>query len=197
MNRRERKKEETRIKIIDCSIQLFKDKGFANTSMEEIAEKSDVAKGTLYNYFPDKESILASHFQLVIEDYKEEIKINIASIKGIKNKLLNLIEFISEIFNTNSELTAIYFRYRLQNLFVADPLDKTKRSGIETVICEVILDGQKENELRKDVPVEILSRNLQFLILSFLISCLAFNSEVALIETRMQIIDLFLNGAKI
>ncbi len=54
MNRRERKKEETRIKIINCTIELFKDKGFSDTSMEEIAEKSDVAKGTLYNYFSDR-----------------------------------------------------------------------------------------------------------------------------------------------
>jgi AcrR family transcriptional regulator len=38
--------------------------------MEEIAEQSDVSKGTLYNYLPDKESILVGHFQSVIVDNK-------------------------------------------------------------------------------------------------------------------------------
>jgi AcrR family transcriptional regulator len=58
MNRRERKKEETRKNIITSALELFKEKGFQETLVEEISEKADVSKGTLYNYFSDKESIL-------------------------------------------------------------------------------------------------------------------------------------------
>jgi AcrR family transcriptional regulator len=196
MNRRERKKEETRTNIIECAMKFFKDKGFAGTSMEEIAEKSDVSKGTLYNYFQDKESILSAYFQSVIKEYKEKTKLDITNVEGLENKLFKLVEFINDIFNKNLELTTIYFNYRLQNLFITDPLDKTKRSGIEDVISEVIAEAYKKNELRKDVHIEVLVRNLQFLIMSFLIPYLAFNEKTDINENKKQIIDMFLNGAK-
>ena len=78
INRRERKKEETRVSIIDCAVSFFREKGFQETSMEEIAEKSDVSKGTLYNYFENKESILVGYFQTIIADYGKNMKENFA-----------------------------------------------------------------------------------------------------------------------
>ena len=110
MNRRERKKEETRSNIIDCSISLFKSKGFQQTSMEEIAEKSDVSKGTLYNYFPDKESILVGYFQSTIADYGQDIKAAVSEGEDLKGKLYNLMSFKKGILGNDMELTAIYLK---------------------------------------------------------------------------------------
>ncbi len=53
-SRVERKKEETKQKIVSVAIALFQQKGFDDTAMEQIAEEVDIAKGTLYNYFPVK-----------------------------------------------------------------------------------------------------------------------------------------------
>jgi AcrR family transcriptional regulator len=118
MSRRERKKEETRSSIIDCAIRLFKEKGFQQTSMEEIAELSDVSKGTLYNYFPDKESILVGYFQNVIADYGMDIKDAVMEGKDLKSKLYNLLDFKKGILGEDMELTGIYLKYRMQNLFM-------------------------------------------------------------------------------
>ena len=57
-NRTERKKEETRQKVIGVALQLFRQNGLEATTMEQIAEVADIAKGTLYNYFPAKEAII-------------------------------------------------------------------------------------------------------------------------------------------
>jgi len=86
MNRRERKKEETRENIIDCAASFFREKGFQETSMEEIAKKSDVSKGTLYNYFKDKESILVGYFQVVIADYGKQIKEKFTESKDMNKR---------------------------------------------------------------------------------------------------------------
>jgi TetR/AcrR family transcriptional regulator, cholesterol catabolism regulator len=59
LSRRERKKEETRERIFQAAMRLFKQKGFEATTVDEIAEKADVAKGTFFNYFPHKEAIFA------------------------------------------------------------------------------------------------------------------------------------------
>jgi AcrR family transcriptional regulator len=55
---RERKKQETRRHILDVAVDLFQDQGFDRTSVDEIAARADVSRGTCFNYFPTKESIL-------------------------------------------------------------------------------------------------------------------------------------------
>src|SRR5690242_11836647 len=104
MNRRERKKEETRLNIIDYAVDLFKKKGFHKTSMEEIAEKADVAKGTLYNYFEDKESILSAYFQTKFADYGKEFMSFFKDNQEIKARLSRLMDFKNEVFGDDAEL---------------------------------------------------------------------------------------------
>ncbi len=57
-SRRERKKRETRRRIVAEATRLFSERGFDAPTVDEIAEAADVAKGTIYNYFGSKEAIL-------------------------------------------------------------------------------------------------------------------------------------------
>ncbi len=57
-SRRERKKRETRRRIVAEATRLFTERGFDAPTVDEIAVAADVAKGTIYNYFGSKEAIL-------------------------------------------------------------------------------------------------------------------------------------------
>ena len=59
LSRRERKKDETRHRIFHAAIDLFREQGFEQTTVDDITEKADVAKGTFFNYFRRKEAVLA------------------------------------------------------------------------------------------------------------------------------------------
>ncbi|MFD8547589.1 TetR/AcrR family transcriptional regulator [Streptomyces sp. NPDC059649] len=54
---RERKKERTRQRIAAVAWQLFAERGFEAVTVNEIAEAAEVAKATLFAYFPTKESL--------------------------------------------------------------------------------------------------------------------------------------------
>ena len=56
--RRERNKIRCRQRILRASRQLFSAKGYEETTMDDVAERSEVSKATLYNYFPGKDSLL-------------------------------------------------------------------------------------------------------------------------------------------
>ncbi|MCP4648152.1 MAG: TetR/AcrR family transcriptional regulator, partial [bacterium] len=58
MNLRERKKKNTLESIVLAARLLFTTQGYKTTTMGEIAEASDVAVGTLYNYFKSKGEIM-------------------------------------------------------------------------------------------------------------------------------------------
>lgn len=96
MSRRERKKIETRESILKAARHLFEDKGYEETSIDEITEKADVSKGTFFNYFPSKDSLLTAIAEEEIEDIaffiEEELKDTVGSVKKIKLVMKRLLE---------------------------------------------------------------------------------------------------------
>src|SRR5260221_13875291 len=55
---RERHAERTRDAIVAAAYELFAAKGYAETTIDEIAERADVAPRTFFRYFPAKEAVL-------------------------------------------------------------------------------------------------------------------------------------------
>jgi TetR/AcrR family transcriptional regulator, cholesterol catabolism regulator len=56
--RRERNKLQVYRRIREAAVVLFRRQGYEATTVEQIAERADVAKGTVFNYFPRKEALL-------------------------------------------------------------------------------------------------------------------------------------------
>ena len=55
--RRERRKEARPGELLDAALDLFVEKGFAATRVEEVAARAGVSKGTLFLYFPSKDEL--------------------------------------------------------------------------------------------------------------------------------------------
>jgi AcrR family transcriptional regulator len=60
ISRMERKKEKKKKAIMDAAEEIIAAKGFGSLTMDQVAEDADVAKGTLYLYFKNKESLCAT-----------------------------------------------------------------------------------------------------------------------------------------
>lgn len=195
LNRRQRKKEETRESIINCAITLFKEKGYYKTSMDEIAEKVDVSKATLYNYFQDKGAILVAYFQSAIADYGKEIKTSLTRNQGIKARLENLFDFKNHMFGSDIELTANYLKYRLQTIFDKDLFDSPDRSGLENVILDIITAAQANGEIRDDIPPLVLTRTFLLSATSYFLSSIYIENLVEREKLKDQLLQLFLDGA--
>jgi AcrR family transcriptional regulator len=66
LSRRERKKLDTRDRIVSAALDAFSRRGIDGATIDEIALAADVGKGTVYNYFRTKEEIVVA-FLLDIE----------------------------------------------------------------------------------------------------------------------------------
>ena len=62
--KRERTKQANRAAILDAAREVFSDIGYGAASVRDVIRRTDLAAGTFYNYFPDKESV----FRALIED---------------------------------------------------------------------------------------------------------------------------------
>ncbi|MFC1408697.1 TetR/AcrR family transcriptional regulator [Streptacidiphilus sp. N1-12] len=58
LGRRERNKIKVMARLYEAAISLFAEQGYDETSIDEIAERADVARGTFFNYFQRKEDLL-------------------------------------------------------------------------------------------------------------------------------------------
>ena len=58
MSRRAAKKDLTRTQILSAAADLFAEQGYEQTSIDEIAKKADIAKGTFYYHFESKEDVV-------------------------------------------------------------------------------------------------------------------------------------------
>ena len=61
---REEKKAELRERLYQTALQLFREQGYAATSVREITQRAGVAKGTFFNHFPTKEHLLLEWYRL-------------------------------------------------------------------------------------------------------------------------------------
>lgn len=57
---REMSKAQTRQRLLEEAERLFKERGYAATSLEQIADAADVTKGAIYGHFSSKEDLLLS-----------------------------------------------------------------------------------------------------------------------------------------
>src|ERR1700687_2567793 len=58
--RRSRRQAATRQRLFRAAMKLFAERGFFETTVEDITEAADVGKGTFFNYFPTKEHVLVA-----------------------------------------------------------------------------------------------------------------------------------------
>ena len=64
---RERKKLATRAAIHDAGMRLFAERGFAATTVDQIAEAADVSRATVFTYFASKEEIVLGDAAMAVE----------------------------------------------------------------------------------------------------------------------------------
>jgi AcrR family transcriptional regulator len=193
-SRVKRKMEKTRQKIISVAVALFKSQGFTTTTMEQIAQRVDIAKGTLYNYFPAKEAILSSYINASFQQHNAERMLHLQELPDTRSRMKFIFSQLMEGVETQSEIFEKYIEYRIQNI-IAFHQDKTEGSGFNLLGSKIIELGQKSAEIRKDWPLFMLEDLFEF---AFIEVAKQFYREPEKFNARMTIdrcVDLFMNGA--
>lgn len=103
IERKEREREERQHEILKAARSVFLKHGFEQTSMDMVAEKSQLAKGTLYLYFKSKEELYIS----LVESDIEQLNSNVAEVLTDKidaeTKLLNATKVYYEFARDNGQ----------------------------------------------------------------------------------------------
>jgi AcrR family transcriptional regulator len=87
----ERRKDARPGEILDAALELFVEKGFAATRLEDVAQRAGVSKGTVYLYFDSKEDLFKSVIRSGIVRAIEEAEHLVSGYEGSSADLLRQI----------------------------------------------------------------------------------------------------------
>ena len=80
LSRKERDKLRNKEAILKAAVHLFAKKGFAETKLEDVAIRAEFGKGTLYNYFENKDDLLLSAFDFAVRNMLEFLYDQLSSV---------------------------------------------------------------------------------------------------------------------
>jgi AcrR family transcriptional regulator len=88
VGRRAATKAANRAAILDAARAVFGELGYGGTSVRDVIRRTDLASGTFYNYFPDKESL----FRAVLEQSAQKVR---ARVQAARREAGSLEEFVA------------------------------------------------------------------------------------------------------
>lgn len=100
-------KEEKKQQITDAARELFSNFGYKSVSVDQIAQKANVAKGTVYLYFKDKDDLFFNLVRELLGEIKD-------FVDSVENKKLSLMDEIHQVvYNLLMLRTKQKFLYRI------------------------------------------------------------------------------------
>ncbi|WP_436376766.1 TetR/AcrR family transcriptional regulator [Cytobacillus sp. BC1816] len=145
-------------KITEKSIRLFDQKGFSETSIQDIVDSIGVTKGTFYYYFSSKEELLMDiHLRYIDDMLANQHEILADASKSCKDKLFAIVQMLLRNIKTQGASAKVFFR-EMRNLS-DESLSEIipKRDEFRLNIEKLIEDGKQNGEFRTNLNSPIIA----------------------------------------
>ena len=120
MSLREKKAEKKKEEIIQSALSIIAEKGYHATTMEDIAAKLLMTKGSVYYYFKDKQDLLFKSQKMLLEQSIQNIEEIMAEALPITKKLQKVMVVHTDFLIT--ERTGFAMGARPDQFFVGEQL---------------------------------------------------------------------------
>ncbi|RQD75775.1 MAG: TetR/AcrR family transcriptional regulator [Candidatus Syntrophonatronum acetioxidans] len=180
-------------RILQAAIKIFSRKGFHQVKVEEVAEEAGVGKGTLYDYFQNKEHLLQEAFRVSCEQYLEVFDRSLESSLPFWQGVKEIINLHFSFLHEHEEMS--YFVMESYNRpleTIKEWLMEVRRERLE-VIQRIMKKGIEEGEIRP-VDVEVASRMLLGLVFAVCPTMVIFDKDLPREDTADKMVDMFRRG---
>lgn len=143
-------------RIIEAAVEVIADNGFHSSQVSKIAKKANVADGTIYLYFKNKEDILISVFREKMGSFIEKTTEAIQTKQSASDKLLTFIRMHYEQLSENPYLAIVtQLELRQSKPELRSEINHVLKSYLD-LIDMIIEQGIKDGEVRDDINPQII-----------------------------------------
>ncbi len=141
-----------RERIKKAALEIFSSQGYANTTVQQIAERARVGKGTFYIYFATKEELLTDLLIEGLTNMGQHIERKIRTLQGSAAKLRAIVREQLRYFYEHQSLCRLITREVWGHSDQSSSLAQRVRSSYIRMLQEVVEKGIKDGELRSLDP---------------------------------------------
>ena len=181
--------------IVEKAMALFREHGFVQVSVKQIAKAAMVSEKTVFNYFPNKELIVLAGFQPVLLAFMDDIQRQVDEVAEPTEVLRNFSTNLAELSTANPEITAIVMtelltldpeRLALAMRYIPDPV-----SPIRTVMTVARAQGRLRPEISVEHATDLFVSN----VLNVIRTYIAIGHPDRIRPMLAATLEIFLNGA--
>jgi TetR/AcrR family fatty acid metabolism transcriptional regulator len=150
--------QQKRQKILKAAVKVFAQKGFYQSRVAEIAREADVADGTIYLYFHNKDDILINLFEEEMANIIQEMQSRLAKASDPRKKFEVFAKTQLGMVKKKKELAEVLqVEIRQSSKFMKE-YDNLKFAQYLDLISEIIREGQRKGVFRQDINPGIAKR---------------------------------------
>lgn len=147
-----------RIKIIEAATRVFSEQGFYNSTVADVAREADVADGTIYLYFKNKDDLLISLFEHSMEFFIQAAHEEMATTTNPAEKLKKFIALHLHLVQRNQNLAqVIQIELRQSSKFMKEYANE-KFFEYLSIVQKILEEAQEKGIFRRDADPVILKR---------------------------------------
>lgn len=153
-----RKGEQTRAVILETALQLFKERGYEETTMRAIAEAAGVAVGNAYYYFRSKEHLIQAFYERSHEEHLEACRPILAEERDLRARLHGVVRSKIDTAMPYHRFSAVLFKSAADPKSPLNPFSDESaplRERVTQLFAEV-LEGSRTRvgnpKLREELP---------------------------------------------
>lgn len=151
------KKPSTKNRIITAAWQLFREKGYDETTIEDIISMSETSKGTFYHYFSGKDSLLSSLSDL-FDSYYEELLPQLDSAMNTVDKLVTLCCKAHRMIGDSIQPELLASLYSSQVVTKGDKHLLNQNRFYYHMVYQLADEGIRRGDIRSDLSVREIAR---------------------------------------
>ena len=187
---RDKKKIETKNNIFEVTGRLFKEKGYDNTTVDEITKEAGIGKGTFFNYFPTKEALLQDFVkqkeELVFDLVKDQLTRNIST----KEKIKKILVLVAKSNEKDRELTKLFVFEHLKHY----GHEERRSTSLNHLIQVMFEKGEKTEEFKISLDFKMAAGNISAIYFYSLMEWLWSKNEYSLSDDISKKIDMIFEG---
>lgn len=180
-------KDKTRALLLEVATQMLGERGFGSTSVDEIAEKAGVAKGTVYYHFRSKTELVDALITEGLTPLAEQMRDAAALSSSARESLQALVRTELIFIRNNRQFAKLLIRELWQEDRAWRETLMLIRERIVTVIQEQVERGIECEELRHDLDPHFAASSLFALTAVAALDWLALEPDTPLEEVAAQI----------
>lgn len=147
-----KEKKGVKARIVSAAWQLFHDKGYDHTTVDDIIELSDTSKGSFYYYFNTKDELLST-LSTVLDDYYEELYAKMDKNMNSYEKLLYLNYRVHSMIEERINIDLLASLYSTQ-LIAKGQIHLLDRNRVYyRLITQIVEEGQKNGQICQDKSI--------------------------------------------